>query len=128
MAGISFEKILDPRGIILSLSFSDNLWRYRGFYQYYQISRGDEDNQADESESSGGDELKSEGFHSVFGFVAVAMEKLGMSREEVLKTPFALINIMLADTPKLKKTKKQPKKFASTDELAQWLGAEEIEN
>lgn len=49
-----------------------------------------------------------------------------MSRKEVMETPFALINLMLADLPKLTKTKKQPKRFKDTDELAAWLGAEEI--
>lgn len=48
-----------------------------------------------------------------------------MSREEIMETPFALINIMLADMPKLQKKKKQPEKFNSADELAAWLGAEE---
>lgn len=55
------------------------------------------------------------------------MEKLHMSKEEVMKTPFALIHLLLSDVPKLRKVKKQPKKFNSDDELAQWLGAEEIE-
>lgn len=54
------------------------------------------------------------------------MEKLGMSRREVMETPFALINMMLADYPKMKKVKKKPKRFSSSDELAAWLGAEEI--
>lgn len=45
-----------------------------------------------------------------------------MSRKEVLNSPFALINMMLADSPKLKK--KGEKKLTTDQEMAAFFGAE----
>lgn len=106
---------------MLPISINHRLRRCGGFHQYYQINGGDQDNETDESESEGKDELTSESFHSIFGFIAFASEKLNKTEEEILSAPFAKITFMLSDLPRMSK-KKKVKKFNSDDELAAWLG------
>ncbi|WP_018675543.1 hypothetical protein [Riemerella columbina] len=50
-----------------------------------------------------------------------------MSKKEVLQSTFAELNMMLTDAPKVQYKKKAPKKLKNIDELADWLGVEEIE-
>lgn len=50
-----------------------------------------------------------------------------MSKKEVLQSTFAELNMMLTDAPKVNYKKKAPKKLKNIDELADWLGVEEIE-
>ncbi|MGQ1929605.1 hypothetical protein [Ornithobacterium rhinotracheale] len=50
-----------------------------------------------------------------------------MSKKEVMQSTFAELNMMLADMPKVGYKKKEPKRLNNIDELAEWLGAEEIE-
>ncbi|MCU7543527.1 hypothetical protein, partial [Riemerella anatipestifer] len=75
----------------------------------------------------GENELKSDSFHSVFGFVGYCCHKLHMSKKEVLQSTFAELNMMLTDAPKVQYKKKEPKRLKNINELAEWLGAEEIE-
>lgn len=49
-----------------------------------------------------------------------------MSREEILNTPMVMLNLMIADVPKLNSKKKEKKSFKDDHELASWLGAEEL--
>lgn len=53
--------------------------------------------------------------------------KLHLSKKEVMQSTFAELNMMLADMPKVGYKKKEPKRLNNIDELAEWLGAEEIE-
>lgn len=50
-----------------------------------------------------------------------------MSKKEVLQSTFPELHMMLTDAPKVTTKKKQPKKLKNIDELADWLGVEEIE-
>ena len=116
------EKI-DRRRVELSFSFNHRVWRCRGFYQHYQINRGDTDNETDESESGGKNELTSESFHSVFGFIMMVAEKTGWTKEQILKDySFAELSFMLADSPRMIRKKKEVTKLESDEELAAWFG------
>lgn len=104
----------------LLISSHHCLRRCRGFYQYYQINGNGEDNETDESESGGEDELKSESFHSIFGFVMMVAEKTGWSRDEIYNNhSFAELNLYISDTPRLVRKKK---KLTTGDELAAFFG------
>ncbi|WP_176763303.1 hypothetical protein [Riemerella columbipharyngis] len=50
-----------------------------------------------------------------------------MSKKEVLRCTFSELNMMITDTPKVQYRKKEPQKLKDINELANWLGVEEIE-
>lgn len=117
-----FRATLNRRTVLLPIPVADSSRRRRGFFEYYQINRGNEDNQADESEPSDENELKSESFHSVFGFIWAVAEKTGWSQDAILDTPFNQLLIMMADAPRLAKKKKEHKKLTTDAELEAFFG------
>lgn len=73
------------------------------FYEYYQISADDADDDAEEFGTDGGKELKSrtEGSHSLFGIIWSIQKETGWTRQHIL-WGVSWINIQLgiADSPK----------------------------
>lgn len=96
-------------------------WRHRGFYEYYQIYQGEQDNETDDqSESKGKDELTSESFHSVFGFIYHVAKETGWTEKQILDMPFVKLRMMMADAPRL--IKKKQTKEATVDNLKSFFG------
>lgn len=84
---------------------------YRPFYEYYQIGRADESDEA-ETEPKGEDELTSgyESSHSIFGFIWQIADVTGWSVDYILnKVNYQTLIMMLSDAPHYKKTNKSPK-------------------
>ena len=59
-------------------------------------------------------------FIALFGFLYVIAEKTGWSQDQILNTPFAQLNMMLADAPKLIKKKKT---ISTEEDLERVFGA-----
>lgn len=118
----AFSHEVDTRSHQLSFSPYCCVWRCRGFYQYYQIGGDDDDNETDESESGREDELKSESFHSIFGFIMMIAEKTGWTKKQILNDfSFAELNFMLSDLPRLIKQKNKSKKLTTDEDFASFF-------
>lgn len=75
---------------------------HRPFYTYYQISRADESDEAEDEPKEEG-ELKSryEGSHSLFGFVWQIASATGWSVDYILnKVNYQTLIMMLSDAPR----------------------------
>ena len=86
------------------------LWEGRKFYEYYQITRSDDDDDADEFGSEIKGELKShmEGSHSLFGIIWSIQKETGWSHDYVMwGESWFNIQMKLADAPRLEKEKKK---------------------
>ena len=81
---------------------------YRKFYEYYQISRDDEsDEAASEPTKEGELATEYEGSHSPFGLVWQIANATGWSREYILNgVNYQSLMMMLADAPRYVKKKK----------------------
>ena len=97
-------------------------FRYRPFYEYYQISRADESDEA-ETEPKKDGELKTvyEPSHSPFGFVWQVASATGWSVDYILEgMNYQTLIMMLADAPRYVRKKKEEK--SAEDEANEIIG------
>jgi hypothetical protein len=77
--------------------------RYAGFYEYYQIHTGDEDN-SPETGAKGAEELRAVGLHSLWGMLHTIIKELNMTWDEVMwQRSWINIQMMLADSARMTK-------------------------
>lgn len=90
---------------------------HRPFYEYYQIGRADEPDEA-ETEPKSEDELTSgyESSHSIFGFIWQIADVTGWSVDYILnKVNYQTLIMMLSDAPHFKRTNKSRKSFSGNN-------------
>lgn len=81
-----------------------------GFYDYYQIYTGNENNES-ETGSQGTDELKAVGLNSVWGVIHTLMKELNLTWDEIMwERSWINIEMMLADSARMIKAKDEVRK------------------
>lgn len=77
--------------------------RDSGFYEYYQIYQGNEDNES-ETGSEKPNELRAVGLNSVWGVVHTLMKELHLSWDEIMwERSWVNIEMMLGDSARMVK-------------------------
>lgn len=97
---------------------------YRKFYEYYQISRDDESDEAEtEPKKEGELATKYEGSHSPFGLIWQIANATGWSREYILNgVNYQTLILMLADAPRyIRKTEARKPEERDTDDVADFF-------
>ena len=92
---------------------------YGKFYEYYQISRDDESDEAEtEPKEEGELATQYEGSHSPFGLIWQIANATGWSREYILNgVNYQTLIMMLADAPRYIKKKESKKEKEEADNV-----------
>lgn len=97
---------------------------HRKFYEYYQISRDDESDEAEtEPKKKGELATKYEGSHSPFGLIWQIANATGWSNEYILNgVNYQTLMLMLADAPRyIRKTEAKKPEERGTDDVADFF-------
>lgn len=90
-----------------------------GFFEYYQIDRGDEDDISEESGSGRSGESTVLGLHSLWGTILSLQEKIGCTHDYILWGESWLnIQMKISDSARVGKRKKH---IETEDELREFL-------
>jgi hypothetical protein len=93
---------------------------YGGFYEYYQVYKGDENNES-EAGAKISDELIAVGLNSVWGVMHTLMKELNMTWDEIMwERSWLNIEMMLGDSARMAKGKQV--KQVNDDELRAIFG------